>query len=96
MHVHRLFVIIMGHKLDWAYLDYSRVINQHINPAEVLLNDTYHGVHLVAISDIAWDGQHMPVVLPQIVKSAFQFRPITSANGDFGPLAQHVAREHQA
>jgi hypothetical protein len=86
----------MGHKLDWAYLDYSRVINQHINPAEVLLNDTYHGVDLVAISDIAWDGQHMPVVLPQIVKSAFQFRPITSANGDFGPLAQHVAREHQA
>ena len=55
-------------RLPRSLLDFRTRYGHH--RAEVLPNDTYYGVHLLAISDIVWNVQHVPVVLcPSLLKA---------------------------
>jgi hypothetical protein len=77
-------------------LNRPRIIYEDVDPTKVLQHALYHGVHLLSIYDIAGQAQYLPMILGEVMASAFQLRLIAGANRDMGALLQQVTRHDQA
>jgi hypothetical protein len=56
--VHGLLKVAVGHMLERTHLNNAGVIDQHVNPPEMLQHDVDRGSHVRGFGDVAHDRQN--------------------------------------
>lgn len=92
---HRLLKVRDGHRANRPRLDNSGVVNENIDapePPHRLLD----GVgHVIAVGDIAGDGEDGRALLSQIVRRAVEFAHVAGTDGDHAADAGKFPRQLQ-
>src|ERR1700686_478503 len=95
MQVHGALEIFALHVLERADFDDARVVDHHVETAEVI-DDSLHGVvDLRGIEQIARDGDYFSVATDQLFTRPRQFVLIAGEQSDARAFRAKLAREHQ-
>ena len=95
MHVHRLLVIAIRHMLERTDLYHARVIDEHVDAAEMMRDDLDRLLHQRPFGHIARNRQHAAVVAELILR-AQQLFPIARQQRHTRAFLSKLSRHQQS
>src|SRR5678815_1876674 len=95
MQFHRAVVIFAGHVIERTDFDDSGVVDQNVNPAEVIDDFPDSGLNLIAIEQIAFHTENFCAARGEIGFRAREFFWITREESNLSALVANVSRQHE-
>src|SRR5438874_7783558 len=95
MQSHRAVVILAGHVIERTDFDDAGVIDQDVNPVEMIDDFSDSGLNLVAIEQIAFDGENFSAAGSEIDFCAREFFWITRDESNVSALVANVSCQHE-
>ncbi len=91
-----LLVVFERHHFDGADLNHAGVVDQHVNPIEMLLDDFDQLFDLRPVGHVARKGEDVRAASREVCACALKLRIVTRADGDARALGGELAREHES
>ena len=88
MQSHRAVIIFAGHVIEGTDFDDTGVVDQDVNPAEMIDDFPDSGRNLIAIEQIAFDGENLLAARGEIGFGAREFFRITREESNVSALLQ--------
>jgi hypothetical protein len=95
MQSHRAFVIFACHVIERTDFDDAGVVDQDVNPAEAIDDFPDSGLNLIAIKQIAFDGENFSAARSEICFRAREFFWITREESNVSALIANLSRQHE-
>ena len=95
MQFHRAVVIFAGHVIERTDFDDAGVVDQDVNPVEMIDDFPDSGLNLIAIEQIAFDRENFSAASREIGFRAREFFWITREEGNVSALVANVSRQHE-
>src|SRR5262245_22046698 len=95
MQSHRAVVIFAGHVIERTDFDDAGVVDQDVNPVEVIDHFPDGSLNLIAIAQIAFDGKNFSAARSEIGFRACEFFSITREESNVSALGANVSRQHE-
>jgi hypothetical protein len=95
MQSHRAVVIFAGHVIERTDFDDAGVVDQDVNPAEAIDDGPYSGLNLIAIEQIAFNGENFSAARSEIGFRAREFFRIAREESNVSALVANVSRQHE-
>jgi hypothetical protein len=92
MQSHRAFVIIADHVIERTDFDDAGVVDQNVNPAEMIDDPPDSSLNLIAIEQVAFDGENFSAACSEIGFRAGKFFWITGEERNFSALVANMSR----
>jgi hypothetical protein len=96
MQSQRAIEIFAGHVIQWTDLDDAGVVDEDVNPVEMVDNLSNSGLNLIAIEQIAFDSENLSAAQSEIGFGAGKFFWIARQESNTSALVANVSRQHQA
>jgi len=81
--------------IEWTDFDDAGVIDQDVNPVEMIDDFADADPNLIAIEQIAFDGENFSAASSEISFCAPEFFWITRQESDVSALVANVSRQHE-
>jgi hypothetical protein len=75
--------------------DDAGVVDQDVNPVEMIDDFPHRGLNLIAIKQIAFDGENFSAALNEVGFCAREFFWITREESNVSALVANVSRQHE-
>src|SRR5258705_12459537 len=95
MQSHRAVIIFASHVIERTDFDDAGVIDQDVNPVEMIDDFTDSCQNLVAIEQIAFDGENFSAAGGEIGFCAREFFWITRDESNVSALVANLSRQHE-
>jgi hypothetical protein len=95
MQSHRALVIFAGHVIQRTDFDDAGVVNQNINPVEMIDDFPDRSLNLIAIEQIAFDRENFSAARSEIGFRVPEFFHITCEESNLSALRANVSRQHE-
>ena len=95
MQSHRAVVIFAGHVIERTDFDDAGVVDQNVNPVEMIDDFPNSRLNLIAIEQIALDGQNFSAARSEISFCAREFFRITREESNVSALVANMSRQHE-
>jgi hypothetical protein len=95
MKSHRAFVIIASHVIQRTDFDDSSVVDQDIDPVEMIDDFPNGRLNLIAIEQIAFDCENISATGGEIGLSPGKLFRITREKGNLPSLVANMSRQHE-
>ena len=95
MQSHRAVVIFAAHVIERTDFDDAGVIDQNVNPVEMIDDFPDSSLNLIAIEQIAFDGENFSAARSEIGFRAREFFWITREESNLSALVANVSRQHE-
>jgi hypothetical protein len=95
MQFHRAIVVIAGHVIERTDFDHSGVVDQDVNPVEVINDFANSDLDLIAIEQIAFFGENFSATRCEIRPGPREFFWITRKQSNTSALVANVSRQHK-
>jgi hypothetical protein len=95
MQFHRAVIIIAGHMIERTDFDHAGVVDQDVNPVEMIDDFPDRSLNLIAIEQIAFDGENLSAARSDIGFGAREFFWITREESNLSALVANVSRQHE-
>jgi len=95
MQSHRAVVILAGHVIERTDFDDAGVVDQDVNPVEMIDDFPDSGLNLIAIEQIAFDRENFSAASSEIGVCARKFFWITREQSNVSALVANVSRQHE-
>src|SRR4030095_3063483 len=93
MQSHRAVIIFAGHVIERTDFNDAGVVDQDVNAVEMIDDFPDSGLNLIAIKQIAFDGENFSAASSQIGFGARKFFSITRENSNLSALVANVSRQ---
>jgi hypothetical protein len=81
--------------IERTNFDNAGVVDQDVNPVEMIDDFPDSGLNLIAIEQIAFDGENISAARSEIGLRAREFFWITREERNFSALVANVSRQHE-
>src|SRR5262245_56222840 len=95
MQSHRAVVIFTAHVIERTDFDGAGVVDQDVNPVEMIDDFPDSGLNLIAIEQIAFDGENVSAARSEIGFRTREFFWITREESNLAALTANVSRQHE-
>jgi hypothetical protein len=95
MQSHRTVIILACHVIERADFDDAGVVDQDVNPLEMIDDFSDSSLNLIAIEQIAVDGENCSAARSDIGLGAGEFFCITREESNIATLLANVSRQHE-
>ena len=95
MQSHRAFIIVAGHMIERTDFDDASVVDQDVNPVEMIDDFADSSLNLIAIEQIAFDGESFSTARSDIGLGAGEFFRVTRKERNASAPLANVSRQHQ-
>jgi hypothetical protein len=95
MQSHRAVIIFAAHVMERTDLDDAGVVDQDVNPVEMIDHFLDSCLNLVAIEQIAFDGENFSAARSEIGFCSREFFWITREESNLSALVADVSRQHE-
>jgi hypothetical protein len=95
MQSHRAIIIFASHVIDRTDFDDAGVIDQDVNPIEMIDDFPDSGLNLIAIEQIAFDRENFSAASSEIGFRAREFFWITCEESNVSALVTNASRQHE-
>jgi hypothetical protein len=92
MQSHREVIIFAAHVIERTNFDNAGVVDQDVNPFEMIDDFPDSGLNLIPIEQIAFDGENSSAARSEIGFRARKFFRITGEERNFSGLVANVSR----
>src|ERR1051325_2990105 len=92
MQSHRAIVIVAAHVMERADFDNASVVDQDVNPVEMIDDFSNSGLNLIAIKQIAFDSENTSTARNEIGFGTGQFFRITRQTSNTSALLANASR----
>jgi hypothetical protein len=92
MQSHRAVIIFAAHVIERTNFDNAGVVDQDVNPVEMIDDSTDSSLNLFAIEQIAFDGEDSSAAPSEIGFRARKFFWITGEERNFSALVANMSR----
>ena len=96
MQSHRAVVIFTGHVIEWTDLDDAGVIDQDVDSVEMIDDFPNSGVNLIAIEQIALNGENLSATRSEVRFGADEFAGIAREQSNTPTLVANMSRQHES
>jgi hypothetical protein len=95
MQSHRAVVIFSAHVIERTNFDDAGVVDQNVNPVEMIDHFPDRSRNLIAIEQVAFDGENLSAARSEISFRAREFFSITREESNLSALVANVSRQHE-
>ena len=95
MQSHRAVIIFAAHVIERTDFDDAGVVDQNVNPVEMIDHFPDRSRNLIAIEQIAFDGENLSAARIEIGFRAREFFWITREQSNFSAFVANVSRQHE-
>src|SRR4249919_339977 len=95
MQSHRAFVIFAAHVFERTDFDDAGVVDQDVDPVEMIDDFPDSSLNLIAIEQIAFDGENFSGARSEIDLRTCEFFWITREQSNLSALVANVPRQHE-
>src|SRR5947207_1261550 len=95
MQSQRAVVIFAGHVIERTDFDDAGVVDQDVDPVELIDDLANSCLNLIAIEQIAFDSENFPAAGSEIGFCAGQFFCITREESNLSPFVANASRQHE-
>src|SRR5215468_946076 len=95
MQPHRTVVIFARHMIERGDFDDAGVIDQDVDPVEIIDDFPNSRLNLIAIEQIAFDGENFSAAPNEIDFGASEFFWIAREQSNLSALVANVSRQHK-
>ena len=95
MQSHRAVIIFAAHVIERSDLDDASVVDQNVNPVEMIDDFPDSSLNLMTIEQIALDGENFSAAHSEIGFRTRKFFSITREESNLSALVANVSRQHE-
>ena len=95
MQSHRAVVIFAAHMIEWTDFDDAGVVDQNVDPIEMIDHFPDCSLNLIAIEQIAFDGKSFSAARSEIGLRSRKFFWITREESNLSAFIANVSRQHE-